>query len=155
MRKCERRLTARTVSQTSGLVPLQAHAAGDADVEHHAVQAAEGLGGLVDQPIAVGGLADVGYDPDRAAALALDERHRLVGRVGAHVDDRHGGALARGEDGDRLTVAGRRVGVVVGEPSSADDEHAPALESPTAGRLAARLRRHGDLVGLVAAHARQ
>src|SRR5205807_9925044 len=69
MRKCERRLTARTVSQTSGLVPLQAHAAGDADVEHHAVQAAEGLGGLVDQPIAVGGLADVGDDPDRAAAL--------------------------------------------------------------------------------------
>ena len=129
---------------------LEAHAAGDADVAHHAVDAAERLVRLVDEALAVVRLRHVGDDPHRTPALLLDQGDGLVGGLGADVDDGDSGALARGEHRGRLAVAGRRVGVVVGHAARADHDDALALQAPAAGRGALRLGRKLGPLGLPA-----
>src|SRR5947209_5038901 len=107
---------------------LEAPAGGDADVEHDAVETAEGGDGLVDETFADLGVADVADDDMGLAALEFHEPRRLLGGAAIHVRAGDGRTFPCGELGDRPAVAHGRIGLRRRSRASADDQNAASSE---------------------------
>jgi hypothetical protein len=132
-------------------VPSKLQPGAHADVEHHRVDAAERVGGFVDEPRALLAIGDVGDHARRPPARILDQANGLRRCVGRDVDDCDRGALPSGEHRDRLSIAGRRAGITRALTAAADDHHAPPCE-PRRWRSGAGGRRRKGLLLLLLAH---
>ena len=71
----------------------------DAGVVEKDVELAEVLLGRVDHVLAIAGLRHIGSAVGGAAARLLHHRHGLVAARVVHIDDQHGCAFAREEQG--------------------------------------------------------
>ena len=100
-----------TRSQSASSVSTIGRLKLDAGVVVGEVEVPEGLDGLGDERLAVGGDGDVAGHEDGVAALLLDEAHRLLAVLPARgeVGDEHaGGALARERQRGGAPDAARR-----------------------------------------------
>ena len=115
-RNAERRLTSRSVAQSSGVTSVERRGAIDRRHVHQDVDSAEGLHGVGDDGRAVRGLGDVGLHDGRATAGGFDVgdgrlRLGLGAAVGQHEVDAPPGQLARDHASDPLASGDDRHGV--------------------------------------------
>ncbi len=124
----------------------------DADVQHHAVQPAHRLHGLVDHPGNVGLAGDVGLDHEGVAALLADQPDRGLAGLSAAVGDGDLRAFAGEQERHGAAVADR-VGVRVHHLLPAADDQDPAARQPApAGRAAFGLGAGRADIALVFGH---
>src|SRR4051812_13740555 len=148
-RKCDRRFTAITVSQSFGCVAQQEPAA-DSRIEHDAVEAPECLGCLAEHRGRLIFIGCVGDDHTGFAAFPPNELGRCLCPSLVDIGDTHRRSLPREEETHRTAVADWRVVDAVVVLASAHDQHASPLHPSTPGRLAACLG--GNRCGRFLAH---
>ena len=128
--------------------PVELAARPDAHIEHHTVDPAQRIGGLVYKPVTLTGLCDVGDHRGSGAALGLDELNGLLRGLRDHVHHRYRRSLPSREDRDCLPVAGRRLGIADALAAGAHHEDAASCEAGSSPRGTPRCRRKA----LVVAH---
>jgi len=112
----------------------------DADVEHHAVETAETIHGLVDHPIDVVLARDIGRDRKRLTALGCNSLDGVLRAGAVDVGHRDLGPFPRKQQRHRPAVADGVGGGIERPLPAADDKNPAAPKTPAPRCLACGLR---------------
>ena len=110
------------------------------DRGRRAINAAEAIHRLVDHPVHIGFMRDVGFDRKGLTTLGNNTLDGVVSAGPVHIGDRDVGPFPRKQQRHRPAVSNRVGGGVERPLSAADDQNLAALESPATGCLTRRFR---------------
>jgi hypothetical protein len=121
--------------------PVEAERADpDADIEHHAVEAAETIHRLIDHPVHIVFARDVGFDRKGLASIGRNALDGVIGAGAVQIGDRDMGPFPRKQQRHRPAVSDGISGGVERPLPPADDQNLAALKPPAARCLACGFR---------------